>query len=148
MPVSKCQHAPCGKAFPPGTDRRKRFCNDACRKAHNRAERAAEGPPLALVHPILPKAGEGHSGPLTEDVVSLWEAFMQTLKTDGLMVTGSAGTPVSHPLLRHFSALYGAAKEALGAAPGDEGEDEFTKLMAAARKRIDAINDEEAARYV
>ncbi|AXI88149.1 hypothetical protein SAM9427_21845 [Streptomyces sp. ETH9427] len=85
---------------------------------------------------------------MTEDVVNLWEAFIQTLKTDGLMVTGSAGTPVSHPLLRHFSALYGAAKDALGAAPGDEGEDEFTKLMAAARKRIDAINDEEAARYV
>ncbi|MEV0689837.1 hypothetical protein [Streptomyces sp. NPDC050388] len=84
---------------------------------------------------------------MAEDVVSLWEAFVTTLKTDGLMVTGSAGTPVSHPLLRHFSALYGAAKDALGAAPGDEDEDELSKLMAAARKRIDAINNEEAARY-
>ncbi|MFD4032279.1 hypothetical protein ACFWVP_17565 [Streptomyces sp. NPDC058637] len=146
MPIKQCQHAPCGKPFPPGTDRRKRYCDDTCRKAANRAVKASQGPTLATVHPISPVVGEADSQPLAEDVVKLWERFMNHVTTDGLMVMGTAGVPVAHPLLRNFTGLYAAMKEQTGSGPV-EPADEFEKIMSAARKRVAEIQAAEEASY-
>lgn len=146
MKITNCQHAPCGKPFPAGSDWRKRYCNDACRKAHNRAERAAQTGKLATVHPIAVKPADDNTAALADDVAELWTAYVAQLRTDGLMVAGTAGVPVAHPLLRSFSALYNAAREQLGAAPAEDDSDD-DKILAAAMRRVAAIQAEESARY-
>ncbi|MFE1090586.1 hypothetical protein ACFW5K_25205 [Streptomyces albidoflavus] len=145
MRTTHCQHGPCGRELPPGGDRRKRFCGDACRKAANRAEKAAESGRLATVHPITPEPADGRSA-LADDVLTLWSAFMHHVTTDGLVVMGSAGVPVAHPLLRSFTGLYAAVKEQTGSAP-DESADDDEKVLAAAMRRVRQIQQEEAAAW-
>lgn len=143
MRITHCQHKPCGAKLPADADRRTRFCCDAHRHAASRARKAAEknGDSVAEL-PVRTQAVV----PLADDAKGVWDMLIAQLKSDGLMVIGAAGLPVSHPLLKHYSSVYTAAKEQLGSLPADaEPESEYDMVKRLTMQRLAEYEAEENA---
>ncbi|GAA4788228.1 hypothetical protein GCM10023329_44240 [Streptomyces sanyensis] len=95
----RCQHAPCSAPLPADADRRTRYCSDAHRKAAARARKAAGT--VTKSRPV-PAEATGDRYPALR---AIWGAVAAQISAEGVMVPGSSGVPVAHPLLRFLGQL-------------------------------------------
>ncbi len=139
-----CAHKPCGKPIPRSADPRTRYHSDACRHAASRARKAAErNGPLAVVRPLPGGPAEDDAGPSRyEDVRALWDAMIRQLADDGLMTIGAAGIPVSHPMLKHFTALHSAMRDLEAGTDSGTEETPLEQMRRLARQALADYQEE------
>ncbi|MFD5657063.1 hypothetical protein [Streptomyces hirsutus] len=148
MKVDRCQHAPCGRPFPPNTDRRKRFCDDVCRQAANRLKRAAEraGGSVVALAPRTPENAAAGDSSRAEDLRDIWARLVASIAAHGVLVPGSAGAPVAHPALRYVASLDAVlrAHESGGSVDGTT-DDEYEAVKRRAMAELRRYESENAS---
>nr|BFD93814.1 hypothetical protein KitaXyl93_51740 [Kitasatospora sp. Xyl93] len=76
-----------------------KFCTDAHGKAAARARKATEAVTRSRPTPT------GPTGDRYPALRAIWDAVAAQVATEGVMVAGSSGVPVAHPLLRFLGQL-------------------------------------------